>query len=1015
MERRVTAVELRPINLLTASQIAAATGGEDEVLDEGPNSVVGPNAPNRYKPIQEGYFYSKRVTGGGSGVEFYFESDLGISKDETLRVSGVNKLQNGSNIVDFDLSKDFKVVATDTPPWEGRNQFNGQRDNPVEGDGISNTVFFTISSGTEYSTRRSLLVKRRISTVEATITTAKIVFTGSTIFKAGDVVYVDLPETDFFGLDGLFRVKESTGNYITYDFDAPLAEPINVTNITNETYVHAVAQSAIRNGATWIDTAAEPDLLYVWEDIRWVLLSAAGGDVEDDNINPSPVTNLQATHKNDTPPGAASGTAEITLTWNAPTTNEDGTPLRDLAFYEVEQRYSTNDEWAPAPPGLIVASRTSWINKGYPQDNTYYFRVRARDSGGNVSLWSEVSELVGTFEPEVAKPKAPAVTTYLGTIKISYDDLTANNTIQAATAKEIEVFKSDVSGFTPGPDTFYGTFPANAGSYIIIPGTELVDNTDYYIKIRVRDIFGNFTEPSNEVTIRAQLKNIVKFDMIDVGTLTAQVIVGLQLATNTNPSVNGGIIINQQGITAYAPPSGAPGSTATQKFRIDAATGSVVIGDYLGRSDIEQLYLSKLEASSTYATSVRAEGIAIVAGDAKDVAAAVRGDFDSLKNNFDALTQIGPGIIRVFKPSEIIGAVNKGSGSANVNNTTTIEGGVIRAGSLDVNRLTVTPLTRDNVVSTINGLPNTTTIDGGKITTNSITANQISTNYVYAGTINADNITSGTLVGRTIRTAAVGSTAKRIILNTQGEIVFFNAGSSTEAGRVEATAAGLSINGFAGGNLAVAGSPILGWSADDVTIQKNTQVVGRVRASGQVQSNNGACILGANITTTGTISADSTLTIGGTGAIEGTLTVGTSTSGGIRMLNLSGATATTGANINTNGFIVRASSSRRYKQDISNLQVDYEDILNLQPKIFRRIEEVEENENAKFYPGFIAEDLAGTSLDPFVAYTNDEEGNLVPEGIHYPELSAALAVAIKEQDNKLNALEARLAALEAKE
>lgn len=303
---------------------------------------------------------------------------------------------------------------------------------------------------------------------------------------------------------------------------------------------------------------------------------------------------------------------------------------------------------------------------------------------------------------------------------------------------------------------------------------------------------------------------------------------------------------------------------------------------------------------------------------------------------------------------------------------------------------------------------NNTTINGGKITTNSITANQISTNYVYAGVISADQITSGELVGRVIRTVPAGNTAKRIIINTQGEIVFFNSGATSEAGRLEATAAGLSVNGASGGNLAASGTPIVGWSATEINLLQNTDVVGRMRASGQVQSNNGACIMGANITTTGSISGDGTLSVGGTSSFTGAMT----TNGGFRATNLQG-TGTVNATLSNLGFLGRGTSSQRYKQDIQDLQIDYNDVINMQPKTYRRIEEVEQLGNdAVTYGGFIAEDLAGTSLDPFVVYMKDEDDNLIPDGIHYGELTAALVSVIKEQDTRLNALEARLAALE---
>jgi hypothetical protein len=61
----------------------------------------------------------------------------------------------------------------------------------------------------------------------------------------------------------------------------------------------------------------------------------------------------------------------------------------------------------------------------------------------------------------------------------------------------------------------------------------------------------------------------------------------------------------------------------------------------------------------------------------------------------------------------------------------------------------------------------TTTISGGKITANSISATEIRTDYVYTGTINADNITSGTITGRTIQNAASSPTFK---VDTSGNV-----------------------------------------------------------------------------------------------------------------------------------------------------------------------------------------------------------------------------------------------------
>ena len=142
-----------------------------------------------------------------------------------------------------------------------------------------------------------------------------------------------------------------------------------------------------------------------------------------------------------------------------------------------------------------------------------------------------------------------------------------------------------------------------------------------------------------------------------------------------------------------------------------------------------------------------------------------------------------------------------------------------------------------------------------------------------------------------------------------------------------------------------------------------------------------------------------------TGSVTGQS--GVISNGALTRTQLAGG-GTTGASITDGGNFVRTSSSRRYKTDIQPLQLDLADLYEVEPKTFKRIEEVEENpQGARVYPGFIAEELAGTSLDKFVFYSKDENGNSRPEGIHYPELTAALLLAIKDLNARIEALESR--------
>lgn len=124
---------------------------------------------------------------------------------------------------------------------------------------------------------------------------------------------------------------------------------------------------------------------------------------------------------------------------------------------------------------------------------------------------------------------------------------------------------------------------------------------------------------------------------------------------------------------------------------------------------------------------------------------------------------------------------------------------------------------------------------------------------------------------------------------------------------------------------------------------------------------------------------------------------------------------TTGASINNAGTIIRTTSSEKYKQDIEPLEVNYEDLLSLEPKRFRFKDEAAADENARYYAGFIAEEIAETSLTDFVAYKTNEDGSKEPDGVYYAELSTALLSALKQQDTLIKSLTARVEALENKD
>jgi len=101
--------------------------------------------------------------------------------------------------------------------------------------------------------------------------------------------------------------------------------------------------------------------------------------------------------------------------------------------------------------------------------------------------------------------------------------------------------------------------------------------------------------------------------------------------------------------------------------------------------------------------------------------------------------------------------------------------------------------------------------------------------------------------------------------------------------------------------------------------------------------------------------------------------------------------------IQSDGRIVKASSSRRYKQNIQPLIVDFKRVLDIEPKSY----------NYKTTPdkldiGFIAEELDSLGLKHLVVY--DDKGR--PDGVLYDRTCIYLIPLLREQQQRIAALEA---------
>ena len=113
----------------------------------------------------------------------------------------------------------------------------------------------------------------------------------------------------------------------------------------------------------------------------------------------------------------------------------------------------------------------------------------------------------------------------------------------------------------------------------------------------------------------------------------------------------------------------------------------------------------------------------------------------------------------------------------------------------------------------------------------------------------------------------------------------------------------------------------------------------------------------------------------------------------------------------TNYQFHRSTSSIKYKTNVETIEDQYSDaILNCRPVWYQSLCEADNPDFGHW--GFIAEEVA--EIDPrLVHYKEEEDGTLEPEGVQYDRFVPHLLNLIKRQQQAIETLEAKVAALEA--
>ena len=114
--------------------------------------------------------------------------------------------------------------------------------------------------------------------------------------------------------------------------------------------------------------------------------------------------------------------------------------------------------------------------------------------------------------------------------------------------------------------------------------------------------------------------------------------------------------------------------------------------------------------------------------------------------------------------------------------------------------------------------------------------------------------------------------------------------------------------------------------------------------------------------------------------------------------------------INSSGTLGTSTSSQRYKDDIQALTTSAETILQLEPvTFFYKPELIENGQQRVLEIGLIAEQAAELGLEQLVSRNDADE----PDAIYYDKLAVYLLKVCQTQQTQLDALSARLDAMEA--
>jgi len=280
--------------------------------------------------------------------------------------------------------------------------------------------------------------------------------------------------------------------------------------------------------------------------------------------------------------------AQATLTWNAPTTNIDGTPLTDIAGYKIYYGTASGNYSQTVDVGNLTNSGVSNLSDG----TTYYFAVTAYDTSGNGSGYSnEVSKTTPAgqqYSVLIAKSGTGSgtVTSSAGGINCGSSCTATYNSGSVVTLTATPAGGSTFTGWSGGGCTGTGTCSLSMSGNVTVTATFAV-NTTYSITATAGT--GGTISPSGLLAVSGGTGKTftiapntgytisgVKVDGVSVGAVTTYTFSNVT-ANHTIAATFTYVVPTAPTVTSISPLAGSTaGGTAVQITGTGFISGSTV-------------------------------------------------------------------------------------------------------------------------------------------------------------------------------------------------------------------------------------------------------------------------------------------------------------------------------------------------------------------------------------------------------------------------------------------------------